>query len=468
MLIVAGWVGVYFQKYSPAPVAKQAASARQHEVVLADNGFTPAVINIALGDTVIFRTTRNVHFWPASDLHPTHDIYAEFDSKQPVLPEQSWSFVFTREGQWPYHDHLFPAFRGMVEVGQGRADFSAQCAQEAESKNCWISQLARSMDELGLEQTLQHVAFLYEHEPLFAGDCHDYLHRIGEKSFLLFTKHGEVLLTNETSYCGYGFFHGFIEAALHQTGSFAQAQEFCKQAETTVTVVLADACYHGLGHGIAAEVVADNGMWGKAQEIIDTSLTLCEQTIKDATKRARCASGAYMELATYIVEDQYNLGMGDGNPLLLCETVQRYTLDCYSQMQVVFVARFKDNSSGALPFIEQITSAAYAEVAVQSYFGSITNVRENGLKELEYCRTLQERLQQACLEGIALAYFLKGNPGQEYIQATAFCQAGFLEVEEASACNEFVLDYGSKRYSEEEYANICKQLPQTYQPRCAQ
>jgi len=87
-----------------------------HEVILNENGFSPQEITIKPGDLVKFTTTQNNPYWPASDLHPTHGIYPEFDPQEPVDPKTSWTFQFLNPGKWKYHDHLYPMYRGVVVV----------------------------------------------------------------------------------------------------------------------------------------------------------------------------------------------------------------------------------------------------------------------------------------------------------------------------------------------------------------
>ena len=58
----------------------------------------------------------NESFWPASNIHPTHMIYPEFDAKRPVASGKDWSFTFTKKGTWRYHDHLNPEATGTVVV----------------------------------------------------------------------------------------------------------------------------------------------------------------------------------------------------------------------------------------------------------------------------------------------------------------------------------------------------------------
>ncbi len=87
-----------------------------HEIILDENGFTPSEIEIKPGDSIRFTTTLNEPFWPASDLHPTHGIYPEFDPLEPIEPSNSWTFQFLKTGKWKYHDHLQPIFRGIILV----------------------------------------------------------------------------------------------------------------------------------------------------------------------------------------------------------------------------------------------------------------------------------------------------------------------------------------------------------------
>lgn len=96
-------------------VEKETSGAK-HIVVLDKDGFSPPVITIKKGDYVTFMTKRGKPFWPASNLHPLHTDYLEFDPKRPVAPDESWSFQFDKTGKWTYHDHLYPFFTGTIQV----------------------------------------------------------------------------------------------------------------------------------------------------------------------------------------------------------------------------------------------------------------------------------------------------------------------------------------------------------------
>lgn len=83
---------------------------------LTDDRFEPETIKVSRCSKVIFENVGEKPHWPASNIHPSHGIYPEFDPKEPIEKGKSWSFVFDKEGIWKYHDHLFPAIRGVIEV----------------------------------------------------------------------------------------------------------------------------------------------------------------------------------------------------------------------------------------------------------------------------------------------------------------------------------------------------------------
>ena len=80
------------------------------------NGFEPEEIEIKRGDMVTWVNEDADFRWPASNLHPTHGIYPEFDPQQPLALGDSWSFRFEKVGEWRCHDHLNPRWRCVVRV----------------------------------------------------------------------------------------------------------------------------------------------------------------------------------------------------------------------------------------------------------------------------------------------------------------------------------------------------------------
>ena len=104
---------------------------------ITDEGFDPSTIEIEQGQTVIFENEGEEDHWPASDVHPTHEIYSEFDPGRPVSPGETWKFTFEKAGAFTLHDHLYPQFTGTIAVVKDEigGDTIAQKTASSERKN---------------------------------------------------------------------------------------------------------------------------------------------------------------------------------------------------------------------------------------------------------------------------------------------------------------------------------------------
>lgn len=78
--------------------------------------YVPREVTVRLGESVSFVNATDDFHWPASDVHPTHQIYSAFDPREPLGPGETWSFTFTQVGEWKFHDHLRANVKGVVIV----------------------------------------------------------------------------------------------------------------------------------------------------------------------------------------------------------------------------------------------------------------------------------------------------------------------------------------------------------------
>lgn len=85
-------------------------------IVLTDAGFRPERVVVDAGTTLVFTTSRDKPFWPASNSHPSHSLYPEFDSVEPIAVDAEWSFVIDKKGVWGFHDHIRSYYAGVVRV----------------------------------------------------------------------------------------------------------------------------------------------------------------------------------------------------------------------------------------------------------------------------------------------------------------------------------------------------------------
>lgn len=86
------------------------------EVSMGNDGYDPSQINLKAGQAVRFVNTSNSKRWPASNIHPTHELYSEFDPKRELTPGEEWTFTFRRKGTWRMHDHIYPYMKGVITV----------------------------------------------------------------------------------------------------------------------------------------------------------------------------------------------------------------------------------------------------------------------------------------------------------------------------------------------------------------
>lgn len=96
---------------SPTPPA-----AGEPAVEMTAQGFSPSTLTVSSGTTVRFVNRDSVAHWPASGVHPTHQVCPGFDALRPVEPGASYSFTFSVAKTCPMHDHLNPATRGSISV----------------------------------------------------------------------------------------------------------------------------------------------------------------------------------------------------------------------------------------------------------------------------------------------------------------------------------------------------------------
>lgn len=85
-------------------------------ITITEDGYSPENIEVEQGTTVVFENESGPDRWPASNDHPTHLKYPEFDPKQAISAGDSWEFRFDQIGEWGYHDHLRPEIVGTIFV----------------------------------------------------------------------------------------------------------------------------------------------------------------------------------------------------------------------------------------------------------------------------------------------------------------------------------------------------------------
>ena len=120
VLLVLGAGGYYLFQNNSASEPKffpaSEVSPNDTVITITDTSVEPAEITIKIDQKVTFVNNSLDFAWPASNPHPTHTDYPEFDPREPLDVNEAWTFTFTKVGEWKYHDHLKPSRRGIIKV----------------------------------------------------------------------------------------------------------------------------------------------------------------------------------------------------------------------------------------------------------------------------------------------------------------------------------------------------------------
>ena len=85
-------------------------------IIYTSSGFSPNILTIKKGESLTFVNESNRGLWVASAVHPTHEVYPEFDNRKSVPNGEKYTFKFDQVGQWKYHNHVSPADIGTIMV----------------------------------------------------------------------------------------------------------------------------------------------------------------------------------------------------------------------------------------------------------------------------------------------------------------------------------------------------------------
>ena len=253
--------------------------------------FVPERLDIVTGDTVVFVNASDTYVWPASNIHPTHEILPSFDPRRALEPGESWSYTFNENGYWRYHNHIEASQTGLVVSSGGpETDLPpldttlTAITFEVPPPGAGGRQLME--DEAALEQ------FVAAYGPAAAAvelkavelatgrDCHDAAHKVGHFAYERFGAAAFALAGHD---CHAGALHGTIESLFRERGTSRLAQDvsvICAYDNS----FLEHQCLHGVGHGLMA--------WTTYE--LPEALELCD-LMPTRQNRESCYGGVHME-----------------------------------------------------------------------------------------------------------------------------------------------------------------------------
>ncbi len=453
-------------------------SVKEHVIVIRDDGFNPKTLRLNKGDTVTFKNETSRQVWPASNSHPSHDIYPEFDSKTPINTGESWDFIFDQEGRWAYHDHAESRYSGVVIVGGGYSigggNLRKRSLEECEKINsriCWNDLLEYTLYEDGIEKAINLYVEVFNTNKVFAEGCHSYTHTLGDAAYKKFSAGEDFPVTDLVASCSYGFFHGFIEAMMQEEGDLRRARDMCdyiddKLRDKTYTL---GACIHGIGHGVTDG--APISSYGDEWKLISPGLKLCESIARSEREDKGCATGVFNSLAIMYGKKEYKLTLDKSDPFRICREQKKpwYKAACYDNFKALIMSIQENNFVEAAKYVEGITGDVFARGGIDNlatYYVYFLLKTPDYAKPISECYSLQKRLHADCISGLGAGFMTAGVPGDEYKRALELCSDPSVNFIDQDACHSRVVRLIRLRYSKEKYLEICKSVSSDFRKYC--
>jgi len=469
--------------------ADNSSSSHTHEHVieLREDGFYPEETIITEGDTVTFTTTRGVPFWPASNIHPTHAIYSEFDPKRALESEEEWSFTFDKAGTWRYHDHTAPFYTGVIIVEEeGISGHHNETADDIDCENvhslpkgekdkCWDKILGDAVKNGGTKAAFEKFRELYENDRDFADSgCHWYAHRIGEEAYAEKTDNWAKNFPEEVSYCGYGFVHGFLEHGFREEKNILRARALCNYLDENLSDKLPRVrlnCFHAIGHGFVDDPPPQK-IWGNPEAIIKDGLKVCGKISEVPLETRECFDGVFNTLVIFMQTNQYGLKLNTEYPLEFCKNFSNQQMQsCYYELAQVLNVAGKHNLEKISEFVKGIDNDSIAGMIMNTAAAGMIQGDVSKTDFTDYlfgCQKIDERLRLQCIRGTVGGLIAHGEPEKEYIKALNFCNLPELKEDERDACYEHINQSFKNIYTEEKVEEVCKSFDSKYKELCLQ
>jgi hypothetical protein len=476
VFLLAGGVLVAFLMMAQSALSEP--DLKEHMVTLTKDGFSPSEVTIRRGEQITFTTELQKPFWPASDLHPTHSLYAEFDPKIPVLADKTWSIVFNDPGSYKYHDHLDPQKTGVVTVVPSIGYFfkkTLPCEDQSGSEKlrCFDEALETRLRDGGIDSAFAYFKEIYAADPEVPAQCHQWAHRLGEAEYELYKEGKKIELRPEAAFCSYGYFHGFINAMVADTQSLLSAQEFCKESVASSTDELkgmSGNCIHGIGHSVATLMLENQKQWGSVRDALDKGAVECAKLYADPST---CFDGMFHELYLSMSRGDYGLQVDEyaksEDLFFYCRGLTlQLSESCYSESIKLWPFFLGSDKKTAIKALVTVAEEVFAQTprVLHTLARSFIEIDIVGGKfegSVAACAAVPEYLFKDCIQGLALGFVTHGEPESMHGSGFAFCR-DFYEGEDRMLCIEKMVAELSFVYTEDQLQNACMQLHEAERP----
>jgi len=216
---------------------------------------------------------------------------------------------------------LFLNFLPIKKVGTNNQEKLAECLilrSPSLKTQCQERVVNEILTSEGTSAAFRATAVLFEEDPGFEPVCHDFAHSIGEFAYGLYANGKDFDVSPEITLCNYGFYHGFMDTMIQQTGDYNEAREFCDFINVQMEqygLSLIGECYHGIGHGNVDQ--HDSAEWSDPAAAVSKSIKLCRKVANNERQLMDCGSGVFNGVANFYSAGQYGLVIRRNDPFLV-------------------------------------------------------------------------------------------------------------------------------------------------------
>lgn len=370
-----------------------------------------------------------------------------------------------------YAPRVFAAYEEQRAVSK-----CGDLAQENLQVDCWMKIVLDTLKSKGIPDTYKVFARIYDAYPQFgATGCHVHAHRIGDTAYYTFmVDQGKTLdeidFPVETTTCGYGFWHGFIEHLVQDHPKPEFVTETCEYLRGRLTATMRDIgtiCYHASGHGFAV-AQADHmkpGQYGNMIALATPALEACEKlSTASETEKEDCREGIFNVTSDWASTQNFGLAINYEHPFWECDRLsKRWRYACYYEYGMKLRPITGEDPLRAEKLAFGIRDADLREMAFGVMVAGMMQelAPEGRYKEAAVgCSQVGDELFHMCIQSALSGLMEHGSPQNEYVEALKFCKdPALVERNGGTQCFE-ALQFRLRRfYSKEKKDEICKEFP---------
>ncbi len=312
----------------------------------------------------------------------------------------------------------------------------SECEHASDRGACYEKDLQRALEGGGISGGLEHLRSLSQTSTKFSGVCHALAHSVGTYAYRQFTTRNDFQISSAMAYCSYGFYHGFMEELLNDTGDYKKATQFCAEfvdKKAPAGSGLRDECFHGIGHGVTDWHIPSD--WKDVEKVAKSALSVCKAVGDTEVEFRACAGGVYNAIANVYREGAYNVSQNVADSLRLCQHAELSVQEsCYGFMGRVFLKNDVSFSQALTQAVAHTEGASREPVIQGLAIVAASKITTHMTDALTSCQSLNASSQDSCIVGFAVGLVQSGAPWKEYAKAIPFCSHAGLTTEQSTGC----------------------------------